>query len=89
MGVTEQTSRPDQDELVITTSAEKWRLICPYSKERASSHHDWVLWNCTFECRTCKGKRDAGELDVDPRYERLWDTKNEQWVSRDDLRVER
>lgn len=89
MGVTEQTSRPDKDVLVIKTSAQKWRLVCPYSKDRAASHHDWRLWNGTFECRTCKSKRDAGELDVDPRYKRLWDMKDERWVTRDQLEVDR
>lgn len=76
-------SVPSSEQIVITTTVEKWRFKCPHFR-----HDDWRLWNGVFQCVTCRKLRDAGELDVDPVFDELWDDKEKQLVERERLRIE-
>lgn len=70
---------------VIRTRVQKWRFKCTHPDH----HDDWRLWNGVFYCRTCQALRDAGELDVEPVMDQLWDAKEDRLVSRDRIRIER
>jgi len=68
----------------ITTQVEKWRFKCP----NRPHHDDWRVWNSLLCCQTCQQLRDAGELDVDPVFEQLWDDKEKVYVPRECIRIE-
>lgn len=68
----------------ITSRVEKWRFKCP----NKPYHDDWRVWNSVFCCLTCQQLRDAGEKDVDPVFERLWDAKEKVYVPRERIRIE-
>ena len=68
----------------ITSQVEKWRFKCPNWRH----HNDWRIWNSIFCCQTCQQLRDAGEPDVDPVFECLWDAKEEELVPRERIRID-
>lgn len=73
---------PESEIHTIATQVEKWRFKCPRYR-----HDDWRLWDGVFSCRTCENLRNAGEIDVDPIYDELWDDKEKQLVPRERIRV--
>lgn len=70
---------------VISSQVEKWRFKCA----NPPHHDDWRLWNGIFCCETCKRLRDNGETHLEATFAELWDSKEEQLVPREQIRVER
>lgn len=73
----------------ITTVTEKWRFVCPRSAVLdARQHTNWFPLNGVIRCRSCERERNAGAVDVDPDYDRLWDQLEKRWVERDEIELQ-
>lgn len=74
---------------VIRTKAQKWRFVCPNSKDDPDPHHDWRLWDGYFRCETCHLQLQNGEEpDTDPFFDELWDQSEEELVPRERIEIE-
>lgn len=67
--------------ITVASQAEKWRFTCP------RGHCNWFPIDGHFRCRACAQQRNAGEHDVDPEVDRLWDQRDERWIDRDEIEL--
>ena len=58
----------------ITKKSQKWRYRCP------NGHTTWELTNNHMWCRSC-----ANQLDIDPEFWELYDSKSGETIPREGL----
>ena len=76
---------PD-DPIVITSDAEKWRLVCRADELHGAdeAHTNWFPIDGKFRCWSCAQARQA-HPEIDPEYDQLRDRRTGRLVSRDDI----
>lgn len=70
-----------ETEHIITSTVEKWRYVCPTSRE----HTNWFPINGHFRCKGCADLRSAGASDVDPEHDHLRDQTTGELIPRDEI----
>lgn len=60
--------------------AERWRYRCP------RGHTNWESTNNHFWCQGCRRQADAG-LDVDPEWYELHDSKRDETIASNSVKV--